>query len=105
MSIEGQRTWLALLEAELGRRTARAQWDAGADERARERFAAELADIAQRLGATAVKYPLDPAAMSPVEQLAVRLFLPKHLQPRGLPTEARILAPFLARRKARGGDP
>jgi hypothetical protein len=62
--------WLALLEAELARRTARVAWDAGEGERAREWFIEELAAMAQRLGATAHLCPLQIDDMSPAEKLA-----------------------------------
>jgi hypothetical protein len=59
--VEQQREWLALLEAELGRRVARTEWAVGEGDRAREAFAAELREMARRLAMTADRYPLDPA--------------------------------------------
>jgi hypothetical protein len=91
-----QREWLALLEAELGRRTARTEWEAAEGDRAREAFAAQLQEIARRLAVMVDKYPLDVSDMSRVEMLACHL-LPKNLQPPGLPSEAAIWAQFRAR--------
>jgi hypothetical protein len=99
-----QRTWLRLLEEEHGRRVKRTEWEKGESERAREAFAAELRQIAQRLGTMADKYPLDLAEMSPIEMLAVNIFWPKPMHPPGLPSMTRILAPFRARARARGGE-
>jgi hypothetical protein len=48
MTIEEQLEWLALLEAELARREAKAQWDAGEDERQAEQFLDELRQMAER---------------------------------------------------------
>ena len=95
--IEGQREWLALLEEERARRTARVEWKAGEDERAREEFIARLQQMAERHAATAHLCPIDVTDMSIAELLACRLFLPEHLQPAGLPTEDEIWADYKAR--------
>jgi len=50
-TIEDQREWLALLEAELARRVAQAEWDAGQKERDWERLWGELAAMGQRMPA------------------------------------------------------
>jgi hypothetical protein len=46
--IEQQREWLALLEAELARRTVRAAWEAGQNERLRQQLFDTLQEMAQR---------------------------------------------------------
>jgi hypothetical protein len=98
--VTGERSseWLALLEAELARRAARTEWEAGAGERAREALTAELLAMAQRMATTAHLYPLSTDDMSIAEMLAARM-LPKHLQPPGLPSEAKIWAQYRARKK------
>jgi hypothetical protein len=50
--------WLALLEAELARRTARVAWEADEDERRRQWVLDELQAMAGRLAATAHLYPI-----------------------------------------------
>jgi hypothetical protein len=95
--IEQQREWLALLEAELARRTARAEWEAGQDERVAQQFIDELQAMAQRLAGTAHLYPLRIDDMSCAEMLACH-FLPEHLRPAGLPAEAAIWAEYQARK-------
>jgi hypothetical protein len=95
--IDGQRVWLALLEEELSRRSARVEWQAGEDERAGQLFVAELERMAQNFAATAHLYPVDIGDMSIAEKLACRYFLPEDLQPAGLPTEDQIWAEYQAR--------
>jgi hypothetical protein len=97
---EGQGEWLVLLEAELARRTARVEWDAGATERARQQFIAELEAMAARYAATAHLYPLPIDDMSPAEKLACHL-LPESMRPAGLPTEPAIWAEYEALRDAK----
>jgi hypothetical protein len=96
----GNGEWLALLEAELARRTARVEWAAGEDERQRQRLIDTLAAMAERLAVSAPMHPLDLADMSPAEKLACHL-LPEPLRPAGLPTEAAIWAEYEAIRAAR----
>jgi hypothetical protein len=88
-TIDDRGEWLALLEAELARRAARVEWQAGEDERAQQRLVDTLQAMAQRFAATARLCPLDLTDMSPAEMLACH-FLPEHLRPAGLPTEAAI---------------
>jgi hypothetical protein len=90
--------WLTLLKAERSRRAARVEWQAGEDERARDQVIDTLRQMAQRLGASAQRVPLDVSDMSNAELLAVRWFLPEQLQPPGLPSEAAILARMLPKR-------
>jgi hypothetical protein len=90
--------WLALLEAELARRTARVAWEADEDERQRQWFVDTLQAMAGRVEATAHLYPLQIDDMSPAEMLACH-FLPEHLRPAGLGTEDQIFALVAARRK------
>lgn len=94
---EGRGEWLALLEAELARRKARVEWEAGQDERAAQQFVEELAQMAQRFTAAAPLHPLRTDDMSPAEMLACHL-LPEPLRPAGLPTEDQIWAEYQARR-------
>jgi hypothetical protein len=91
-----QREWLQLLEAELARRAARVEWQAGEADRARERFVETLQAMAGRLAAPSL-YPLSIADMSIAEKLACRYFLPEHLMPPGLGTEKEIWAEYEAR--------
>jgi hypothetical protein len=103
-STEQQRTWLALLEAELTCRTARVRWDADEGERQRQWFLEELRQMAQRFAVTASLYPLRTADMSIAEKLACRYFLPEALQPAGLGTEDEIWAEYQsARLSSRSG--
>jgi hypothetical protein len=97
-TIEGRGEWLALLEAELARRTARVAWAADEAERAREEFIARLQGIAERFAAVAPRYPLQIDDMSIAEMLACRYFLPEHLMPAGLGTEEEIWAKYQALR-------
>jgi hypothetical protein len=99
-TIEGRGEWLALLEAELARRTARVAWEAGEEERSRQQFVATLAAMAERFAASAPRYPLQIDDMSIAEMLACRLFLPEHLMPAGLGTEEEIWAEY---QTCRGG--
>jgi hypothetical protein len=93
-----QREWLALLEEELARRTARVVWQAGQAERERQQFIDTLQQMAERLAALAPLYPLQIDDMSPAEMLACH-FLPEPMRPAGLGTEEQILALVEARRK------
>jgi hypothetical protein len=93
-----QREWLAMLEAELARRNARVEWDAGEDERAAQQFIEELQTIAGRLAGTAHLAPFTADDMSIVEMLSCRLFLPEGMQPAGLPSEPEIWAEYQRRR-------
>jgi hypothetical protein len=95
-TIEGRGEWLALLEAEFARRRARTEWTAGQDERAAQHFVEELQAMAARLAGTAHLYPLRIDDMSIAEKLACH-FLPEHLRPTGLPTEAKIWAEYRSR--------
>jgi hypothetical protein len=95
MTTEQRREWLAFLEAELARRAARVEWQAGENERQRQWFFDTLQAIAQRFAALAPMHPLDLADMAPAEKLACH-FLPEHLRPAGLPSEAAIWAEFRA---------
>jgi hypothetical protein len=90
--------WLTLLRAELARRAARVEWQAGEDERSRQWFLDTLQAMAQRFAATAHLYPLQIDDMAPAEQLACHL-LPASMRPAGLPTEAAIWAQYWARTK------
>jgi hypothetical protein len=92
-----QREWLALLEAEYARRTARVAWEADEGERARQWLIDTLQQMAQRFAATAHLYPLLIDDMAPMEMLACRYFLPEHLMPAGLGTEEEIWAEYKAR--------
>jgi hypothetical protein len=98
MTTPDRREWLALLEAELTRRTARVEREADEAERAREQLINTLQQMAERHAATAHLCPIDVSDMSIAEKLACRLFLPEHLQPEGLPTEEEIWADYKARR-------
>jgi hypothetical protein len=98
---EGQREWLALLEAERARRAARVEWQAGEDERATQRVVEELQQMAERFAATAHLFPLQIDDMSIAEKLACRWFLPDELLPAGLPAEGQIWADYKARRTAK----
>jgi hypothetical protein len=89
-----RRAWLALLKAEFARRAARVEWQAGEDERAAQQVVEELRQMAGRFAATAHLYPLLIDDMAPMEMLACRYFLPEHVMPAGLPTEAQIWADF-----------
>jgi hypothetical protein len=89
MPIEQQREWLALLEAELARRTARAECEAGQNERLRQQLFDRLQEMAQRFAAAALLHPLQIDDMSCAEMLACH-FLPEHLRPVGLGTEDEI---------------
>lgn len=92
-----RREWLELLEAELARRRAQQEWEAGEDERQREWVHDTLASMAERLAAaTSSPHPLIVDNMSPAELLCCHL-LPEELRPSGLPTEAAIWAEFKAR--------
>jgi hypothetical protein len=95
-TIEGRGEWLALLEAELARRAARAAWEADEGERAREEFIARLQGIAERFAAAAPRWPLQVDDMSIAEMLACRYFLPEHLMPAGLPSEDQIWSKYRA---------
>jgi hypothetical protein len=95
MTTPDQREWLALLEAELARRTARVAWEADEGERQRQWFINELQQIAERFAATTHLFPLSTDDMSPAEKLACHL-LPGELRPAGLPTEAAIWAEYRA---------
>jgi len=57
-TIEQRREWLALLEAELARRTAKAQWEAGEDERQAERLLDELRQMAERQRVVGETHPV-----------------------------------------------
>ena len=92
--------WLRCLEAELARRNARVEWEAGEAERAAEQFFAELEQMAARFARTAHLYPLPVDDMSPAEMLACRYFLPEDLQPEGLGSEDEIFALVAARRRS-----
>ena len=96
--IDPRREWLALLEAELGRRAARTEWEAGEGERQREWFVNTLEEMAERLAvAGSSAHPLQVDDMSIAEKLACTL-LPEPLRPAGLPTEAAIWAEYEALR-------
>jgi hypothetical protein len=97
-TIEGRGEWLALLEAELARRTARVAWETGEDERARQWFFDTLRQIAERFAAAAHLQPLQIDDMSVAEKLACRLFLPEHLMPAGLGGVDEIWAEYQTRR-------
>jgi hypothetical protein len=97
MTTPDRREWLALLKAELARRSARTEWQAGEDERAREQVIDTLRQMAQRFAAAAPLHPLQIDDMSAVEMLAVNL-LPAEMRPVGLPTAAAIWAKIKARR-------
>lgn len=87
-----------LLEAELTRRTARTEWEAGADERTRQWVLDTLQQMAQRLAAAGSSPdPLHLDDMSPAEKLACHM-LPKPLRPAGLPSKAAIWAEYEALR-------
>jgi hypothetical protein len=94
--IEQQREWLALLEAELARRTMQAKWEAGQDERLRQELLDELEEMARRLAAVALLHPLQIDDMSYAERLACHL-LPESMRPRGLASEDQIWAEYRAR--------
>jgi hypothetical protein len=94
-----EREWLALLEAELARRATRVEWAAGEAERQRQWVLDTLQAMTQRFAATAHLQPLDLTDMAPAEMLALH-FLPEHLRPPGLPTEAAIWADFRALKRA-----
>jgi hypothetical protein len=96
MTTPDRREWRALLKAELARRTARVEWQAGEDERARQQFLDTLQAMAERFAASAHRYPLDVSDMSPAEQLCCHL-LPEDLRPAGLPSEVAIWAKLKAR--------
>jgi hypothetical protein len=86
--------WLALLEAELARRTARQEWADGEDDRQREWVHDTLVSMAQCFAAAAASdHPLQLDDMSPAEKLCCHL-LPAELRPAGLPTEAEIWSEF-----------
>jgi hypothetical protein len=90
--------WLAMLEAELARRAARTEWEAGEGERQEQWVLDTLASMAERLsGASSSPHPLQIDDMSPAEKLCCHL-LPAELRPPGLPTEAEIWAEFEATR-------
>lgn len=85
------REWLELLEAELGRRRARQEWDAGEDDRQQQWILDTLASMAQRFAAADISlHALRLADMSPAEMLCCH-FLPEELRPARLPTEAAIM--------------
>jgi hypothetical protein len=96
--IAQRREWLALLEAEFARRTARTEREANEGERQREAFVAELQQIAERFAAIAHRWPLQIDDMSIVEMMACRYFLPEHLMPVGLGTEEQIWEAYAARK-------
>ena len=93
---EQRREWLALLEAELARRTARVELQATEGERAREQILDELQAMAGRMLATAHLYPITIDDMSPAEMLACH-FLPEEMQPAGLPSADQIWSGIQAR--------
>jgi hypothetical protein len=88
-----QARWLALLAAERARR------DPNRGEDARQRLLEDLKQMAQRFAATAHLYPVHVDDMSCAEMFACRLFLPKDMQPAGLPSEAAIWALYRARKQ------
>jgi hypothetical protein len=88
--------WHALLLAERARRAARAELEAGQDERERKQFFDTLQQMAQRFAATAHLHPLQIDDMSIAEQLACHL-LPEELRPAGLGTEDQIWAEYRSR--------
>jgi len=104
VTVERSGEWLRLLEAERARRTARAQWAAGEDERARDEFTARLQGMAARFAAVAHLQPLRIDDMSPAEMLA-RHLLPPEAQPPGLASEDEIWRQYRARAAGRGGEP
>ena len=101
MTTPDRSKWRALLEAELARRTARVEWQAGKDERQREQLIDTLQQMAQRLGVSAHRVPLDVSDMSIAEMFAVRWFLPEDLWPMDLPTEDQIWREYAARKQGR----
>jgi hypothetical protein len=102
MTTPEQREWLALLEAELARRAARAEWNAGEAERSRQQFFDMLQQMAERFAALAPLRPLDLDDMSIAEKLACRYFLPEALLPAGLGTEDQIWAEYQSARLSSG---
>lgn len=96
-TLGGRGEWLALLEAELARRRARVEWEAGEDDRAAQWFIEELEQMAERYAAIAHLHSLRADDMSPAEKLACHL-LPEDLRPEGLPTEDQIWAEYRARK-------
>jgi hypothetical protein len=94
-----QPEWLAMLEAELARRSARVQWESDAAERAAQWLIETLQEIARRFAVLAPMWPLQINDMSTAELLACRLFLPEHLRPPNLPTEAKIWDEYERRRE------
>ena len=91
------REWLAMLEAELGRRRARQEWAAGEAERQQQWLLDTLASMAQRFAAADLSiHPFRIDDMSPAEKLCCHL-LPPELQPAGLTSEAAIMAEYEAK--------
>jgi hypothetical protein len=102
--IEQRREWLALLEAELARRSARVEWEAAEGERQRQWFLDTLEAMAQRLAAAASSpHPLVVEDMSPAEKLACTL-LPEEVRPAGLGTGDEIFALAAARGALKQGQ-
>ena len=97
---EDRGEWLAFLEAELARRAARIEWEAGEDNRAAQQFMASLEQMAERLVAAGPSYVPRLDDMSPAEMLACHL-APAELHPAGLPTIAEIWSEYQARKDRR----